>query len=198
VEKHADDMIRSVEQLGFGPAVWECLSAGGPIGQWVAIKRPDLVRGLILSSSYDYVSGRLKKTLGKWLAIAEQEGDRDPFWEMFEPKYRPPAEVLAAVDPALLEGVRTARSPARFQNLLRELLDLDQREILPRIECPTLVIGGQDDRYVPAEVQREMAQRIPNGELELCPGFGHFNDMENPDYQPFVARYAQKVAAPVA
>jgi pimeloyl-ACP methyl ester carboxylesterase len=195
VEKHADDMIRSALQLGFGPAVWECLSAGGPIGQWVAVKRPDLVRGLILSSSYAHVSGRLKKTLGQWLAIAEHEGGRDPFWEMLEPKYRPPAHVLASLDPALLQGVRSPGSSTRFQNLLRELIDLDQREILPRVSCPTLVVGGQDDRYVPAELQQEMARCIPNSELELFPGYGHFNDMENPAYQPFVARYAQKVAA---
>src|SRR5262245_25429498 len=49
-ERHADDMIESALRLGFGQAVWECLSAAGPIGQWIAVKRPDLMRGLILSS----------------------------------------------------------------------------------------------------------------------------------------------------
>jgi len=81
--------------------------------------------------------------------------------------------------------------------LLRELLNLDQRDIMPRIARPTLVVGGEDDRYVPAEVQREMAARVPNSELKLYPGFGHFNDMENPAYQPLVAHYAQNVTASV-
>jgi len=197
MEKHADDMIRTIEQIGYGPAVWECLSAGGPIGQWVAVKRPDLVKGLVLSSSYDHVSGRLKKSLAQWLEISEHGGDRDPFWSLIEPKYRPPAEMLAGIDQTLLEGVRTPRSPERFQNLLRELLELDQREILSKITSPTLVIGGENDRFVPAEVQRQMAERIGNCEVALFPGFGHFNDMENSAYQPFVARYAQKVAASV-
>jgi pimeloyl-ACP methyl ester carboxylesterase len=40
-----------------------------------------------------------------------------------------------------------------------------------------------------------MAERIPNSQLQLFPSFGHFNDMDNPAYQPFVARYAQRVAA---
>src|SRR5262245_10242563 len=195
LERHADDMIHTVEQLGYGPAVWECLSAGGPIGQWVAVKRPDLVRGLILSSSYAQVTGRLKKSLAQWLEISEQGDDGDPFWTMIEPKYRPPAEVLADLEPRLLEGVRTPRGPQRFQRLLRELLELDQSDLLSRITRPTLVIGGEDDRFVPAETQRQTAERIPNSELELCPGFGHFNDMDNPAYQPFVARYAQRVHA---
>src|SRR5262245_26305201 len=57
-ERHADDMIQSTTQLGFEPSVWECLSAAGPIGQWIAVKRPNFVRGLVLSSSYDYISER--------------------------------------------------------------------------------------------------------------------------------------------
>ena len=198
MEKHADDMIRTIEELGFGPAVWECLSAGGPIGQWIAVKRPDLVRGLVLSSSYDQVIGRLRNSLAQWLEMIEQGRDADEFWSMIEPKYRPPADVLSGVNPELLEAVRRPRSPERFVRLLRELLDLDQRELLARISTPTLVIGGEDDRFVPAAVQRQMAERIPNCELALFPGYGHFNDMENPEYQAFVARYAHKVAGRVA
>jgi pimeloyl-ACP methyl ester carboxylesterase len=190
-EKHAEDMLATVEQLQFGPTAWECLSAAGPIGQWAAVKRPDLVRGLILSSSYDYVSGRLKKTLQKWLEIARQGGDRDLFWSMIEPKYRPPADVLAQLDRALLQGAMTPRSPERFENLLTPLFDLDQRDVASQIRCPTLVVGGEDDRTVPADVQRDMAGRIPRAELKLYPGYGHFNDMENPEYQPLVTRFAR-------
>src|SRR4051812_25267838 len=47
VEKHADDYLHAVERLGWGPSIWECISAGGPIGQCVARLRPDIVRGLI-------------------------------------------------------------------------------------------------------------------------------------------------------
>jgi pimeloyl-ACP methyl ester carboxylesterase len=194
-EKHADDMLGTVERLNFGPAVWECLSAAGPIGQWAAVKRPDLVRGLVLSASYDHVNGRVKKRMEKWLEVARQAGDRDAFWSMIEPKYRPPADVLAKVDPVLLQGASTPRSLERFERMLMPLLDLDQRKLVSRIGCPTLVVGGEDDRTVPAEVQREMASRIPGAELKLFPGFGHFNDMENPEYQPLVTHFAQKAIA---
>jgi pimeloyl-ACP methyl ester carboxylesterase len=192
VEQHAEDMLSAVERLGFGPAVWECLSAAGPIGQRAATKRPDLVRGLILSSSYDHVTGKLKKSLERWLEIARQGGTSDPFWSVIEPKYRPPADLIAQLDPALLQGAATPRSAERFDNLLTPLLDLDQRSLVTQISCPTLVVGGEDDRSVPAEAQREMAQRISGAQLKLYPGFGHFNDMENPEYQPLVTQFAQK------
>jgi len=63
---------------------------------------------------------------------------------------------------------------------------------MSRIACPTLVIGGADDRAVPAEIQRQMAARIPAAFLELCPGFGHFNDTENPAYEEHVQRFAKR------
>jgi pimeloyl-ACP methyl ester carboxylesterase len=191
VELQAQDMIAAVEQLGFGPAVWECLSAAGPIGQWAAVNRPDLVRGLILSSSFDHVTGRLRQSLLRWLEIARQGGTRDPLWSVIEPKYRPPAEILAQLDPALLRGAGTPRSPERFDRVLTPLLDLDQRSLVAQISCPTLVVGGEDDRVSPADVQRQMAQRIPGARLKLYSGFGHFNEMENPEYEPLVIQFAQ-------
>jgi pimeloyl-ACP methyl ester carboxylesterase len=188
VARHAQDMIRTVEELNFFPAVWECLSAAGPIGQWAAVDRPDLVSGLILTSSYDHVTAPTREVLQQWLNIAEQAGS-DRFWEMFEPKVRPPADVLAQVDPAQLPGRPQARDPTRLKRILTELLDLDHRTLVPRIACPTLVIGGEDDRVVPPDVQRAMAGRIANHVLEICPGYGHLNDMENPAYQQSVDRF---------
>jgi pimeloyl-ACP methyl ester carboxylesterase len=195
IERHAQDMIRTVEELNFGPAVWECLSAAGPIGQWAAVARPDLVSGLILTSTYDYVTGPTKKVFQQWLNIAEQAGS-DRFWEMLEPKYRPQEEILSQVESAKLPGASAVRDPARLRHILLELRDLDHRALVPRIACPTLVIGGEDDRVVPAEVQRQMAERIPNHVLEICPGYGHFNDMENPDYQQSVDRFVRAVTRP--
>jgi pimeloyl-ACP methyl ester carboxylesterase len=188
VERHADDMIETVERLGWGPAVWECLSAGTPIGQWAAAKRPDLVRGLILASGYAHVSGRLRKVLEQWLTMA-QHPSHDDAWSIFEPKYRPPPDVVAGIDPALLAAISAPRGSERMVRLLQPLLDLDQRSLLPRIDSPTLVVGGEKDRTVPPATQREMAAGIPNCRVELFTGYGHFNDMENPAYQPLVDEF---------
>ena len=46
-EQHAEDVRWAIEQLRWGPTALECNSAGGPIGQWIAITYPELVRGLI-------------------------------------------------------------------------------------------------------------------------------------------------------
>ena len=192
VQRHAEDMIRTVEQLDWGPAVWECLSAAGPIGQCVAVSRPDLVPGLILAATYDHVAARTKRVFQQWLDIAERAGG-DELWELIEHKYRPPADVLSKVEPERLPGKSALSEPRRLAHILLDLVELDHRELVSRISCPTLVIGGDEDRVVPFDAQRQMAKRIPNHQLEICPGYGHFNDMDNPGYPELVERFARAI-----
>jgi pimeloyl-ACP methyl ester carboxylesterase len=159
----------------------------------VAVKRPDLLRGLVLSSSYDHVGPKTRRALTQWLNIAQHAEGIEVFSSMIEQKYRPPAEMLAQLDPSKLPPASGSGDRERLTRVLEELLDLDQRELLSGIQCPTLVIGGEDDKAVPAEVQRAMAARIPNCRLQLYAGFGHFNDMENPNYQEAVEEFAHAV-----
>jgi 3-oxoadipate enol-lactonase len=191
VERHADDMLRTVESLAWPPAVWSCLSAGGPIGHWAAAKRPDLVRGLILSSAPHHVVGRTRTALEAWLAMIRQEGS-ERMWTMIEPKYRPPDDVLPPGEDPVRALMAAPHYQNRFEHLLLELFDLDHRELLSRVRCPALVIAGEKDRVVPAESQREMASLLPQGQFVLCPGYGHFNDMENPDYQVHVDQFMER------
>ena len=87
------------------------------------------------------------------------------------------------------------RAPERFERLLTPLLSLNNRDILPRIRCPTLVIGGEEDRVIEAKVQRAMAQLNPNSRLKMYPGYGHGNSFVNPDYPRQISSFLQEVMA---
>jgi pimeloyl-ACP methyl ester carboxylesterase len=50
------------------------------------------------------------------------------------------------------------------------------KELLPSINVPTLVIGGDEDFFYPI---RETAEGIPNAELILYKGFGHNAWLDN-------------------
>ena len=49
----------------------------------------------------------------------------------------------------------------------------DTYELLPKIELPTLVIAGDNDRLIPVENSRILASRIPEAELVILRGVGH-------------------------
>ena len=51
--------------------------------------------------------------------------------------------------------------------------DHDTYERMPEINRPTLGITGEDDRLIPSENSRILADRIPGAELVILKGTGH-------------------------
>ena len=56
----------------------------------------------------------------------------------------------------------------------------DLTALLPTITCPTAVIHGVDDRYIPAAMAEETSKAMPHASLTLIPGAGHFIWHEQP------------------
>lgn len=56
----------------------------------------------------------------------------------------------------------------------------DQREILPSISCPTLIIVGDSDRLTPPEYSHEMHRLIPGASLQVLERCGHLPPLERP------------------
>jgi pimeloyl-ACP methyl ester carboxylesterase len=56
----------------------------------------------------------------------------------------------------------------------------DQRRLLSRVACPTLVLCGEADRLTPPEHSREIAGAVPGARLEIVPGAGHLLTLEQP------------------
>ena len=67
----------------------------------------------------------------------------------------------------------------------------DAYESLDRIACPTLVIGGTDDRIVTGKASEEIAERIPSGNLYMYEGLGHGLYEEAPDFWQRVADFCR-------
>ena len=73
VGQHAHDCLWAIEHLGWGPSLVESNSAGRPIRQWVATKRPELVRVLILSCSLHRTDEHIRELLEYWTELARNE-----------------------------------------------------------------------------------------------------------------------------
>lgn len=57
----------------------------------------------------------------------------------------------------------------------------DRRDELAAIACPTLVLGGAQDRLTPPDLSFELAALIPGAALRSIPDCGHFSTWERPD-----------------
>lgn len=88
-------------------------------------------------------------------------------------------------DSALTGTVQTmAESVGKEAFLLQQRAIMarpDSRPDLPKIACPTLVLGGREDAVTPPERQIEMARAIPDATLVLLPRCGHLAPLERPE-----------------
>lgn len=57
----------------------------------------------------------------------------------------------------------------------------DQRELLPEIEIPTLVLVGSEDQPTPPHLSQEIAEAIEWASLGIVPNCGHLSTMERPE-----------------
>lgn len=91
----------------------------------------------------------------------------------------PASEVLEA----LLEPWRGPKGQAA---LYRQIAQGDERHTdefrarLGTLDCPTLVLWGENDPWIPVERGHELAQLIPQAKLRTIPGAGHLVQEDAP------------------
>ena len=61
------------------------------------------------------------------------------------------------------------------------MAEADQRDVLPRIGVPTLLIWGELDARSPLSVARQFEATITQSELVVIPGAGHVCQLERPE-----------------
>jgi pimeloyl-ACP methyl ester carboxylesterase len=60
------------------------------------------------------------------------------------------------------------------------MAEADQRDILPMIAVPTLLIWGEQDVRSPLTLAREFERAIPAAKLVVIAGAGHVSNLERP------------------
>lgn len=83
----------------------------------------------------------------------------------------------------LVGRVLHARSPSAAVRVSRQLASLDaelSRQI-QRVRCPTFLMWGQEDRWVPVELLDAWRRDLPAAQVKVYPGVGHMPMDEVPE-----------------
>jgi len=64
----------------------------------------------------------------------------------------------------------------------------DSRPILGQIDCPTLILTGQEDQLCPPAIHRQMAEQIRHRTLHIVLECGHLSVIDRPEYVSQVMR----------
>lgn len=180
------DTENLLDHLALGPCVFLGLSIGGMVGQGLAVKRPDLLRALILSNTAARIA-----TAAIWqdrAATARANGLEalvDATMERwFTPKFR------ASADFAPWRAMFLATPVDGWIGCAQAIAGSDFYTTTATLRLPALGIAGDRDGSTPPDLVRETTDLIAGSEFALIRGAGHLPHVERPaDYAHAVAGF---------
>ncbi|MEU1852326.1 alpha/beta hydrolase [Streptomyces sp. NPDC019990] len=179
---YAHCLAAVVEGAGLGPAHVVGLGWGGTVVLEFYRHHAGLVRTLVLADTYAGWKGSLPAAEVR-ARVEGAERMLDVPEENFAPTMpglfagQPPAEAVRMLS---LMSADTRRRSMRTE--LTIMAEADQRELLPRIVVPTLLVWGELDMRSPVEqVARPFLAAIPQATLVVLPGTGHLSNVEAPE-----------------
>lgn len=169
------DVLAIMDALDIKKAHWCGLSLGGMIGQWLAANAPSRFEKIVLANTTCYYPNPTF-----WIDRIQTVKDSG----------------VAAIAERIIAGWLTAdfrdRSPSVTQHMKDMLLatpqqgyiatcealsTLDQRDLLPKVKSPTLVIAGRQDASTPLKDAELIASQIPGATLSVLEA-AHISNVE--------------------
>lgn len=94
-----------------------------------------------------------------------------------------PGLLSVAASPELANELATIMSdfhPVGLRLMAHAMAEAVQRDVLPEIQVPTLLLWGDADERSPLSIAEQMHDAIPSARLAVIPGAGHVSNMEQP------------------
>lgn len=181
IRRAARDTADLLMNLGAGPADVVGISMGGVIAQQLSLDYPQLVRRLVLVSTFSYLR---PVTLRGWFYLIRRGvlvhilGLRTQAGIVARHLFPEPGQ-----EPIREELIRqiTRADPGAYRAAMRALGMYNSSARLHELNIPTLVITGDHDRTVPPRNQRRLADLIPGAEQLIIPGAGHAVSIDRPE-----------------
>ena len=165
------------------------VSQGGMISQWLAIDHPDKVDKLVLTVTLSRPNETIKDVISRWKKMAERGDYRGIMLDTAERSYSEKRLKKTRLEYKLLGSIGKPKSFERFIIQAESCMTHNAYDLLHQIQCPTLVIGGKEDKIVTGKASEEIAGRISNCQIYMYEGLGHGLYEEASDFLPRVKAF---------
>lgn len=164
----AEDLNLAMEALGLSSVALVGVSQGGMISQWLTIDHPDKVGKLVLTVTLSKPNDTVRDVIHRWLDMAKRGDYKGIMLDTAERSYSEKRIRKARATYRLLGNLGKPKSFDRFIIQAKSCVTHDAYDRLESITCPTLVIGGTDDRIVTGKASEEIAEKILGSQLYMC------------------------------
>jgi 3-oxoadipate enol-lactonase len=175
MERFGRDVLAILDDLNIDKVHWCGLSMGGMVGQWLGANAPERMGKIVLANTACYYAdpsnwlNRIKLVTDGGMAVIADAVIAA--WLTADFREREP-QITANLKAMLLA------SPVQGYIACCEALSrLDQRELLPTIKSPTLVIAGRHDVATPIAAGELIRSKIPGASLTILDA-AHISNVE--------------------
>ncbi|RZL94490.1 MAG: alpha/beta fold hydrolase [Variovorax sp.] len=180
IETLADDAADLIEREAAGEQVhFVGLSMGGMTAQALAVRRPELLRSVVIANSTAHYPDQ-----APWRARAQTVASQGvgaiaqgAVSRWLTPAWVSTYEGKAAAE--ALQGTLERTDAAGYIASCNAVAAIDFRESNRRVAVPTLVIGGTQDEATPMEMSQAIANAIPGSQLVAIDA-AHLSAVERP------------------
>ena len=159
---------------GFDKVILLGNSLGGHIALYHTKMYPELMKGLVITGSsglYESGMGESYPKRGDYEYIKKKSED-----VFYDPKVAT-KEIVDEVFATVNDRIKLLKTLTIAKSAIRHNMGKD----LPKMDTPTCIIWGKNDKVTPPEVAEEFDKLLPNSELFWIDKCGHAAMMEHPD-----------------
>jgi 3-oxoadipate enol-lactonase len=192
-EAMADDAVSVLDLAGVKRVHVYGISLGGMVAQQLALRHPSRVRSLVLGATHAGGPYMQRPDIDVMAFLWERLmlPSEDAAWRSVPLNYsgRCRAEHPERIAEDVAQRLANPFSEQAYRAQLFAAALHDCYDHLNRIRVPTLVVHGDDDRMVPVQNGRMIAERIPGAELLELPDTGHLYPTEAPHVDEEIAAF---------
>ena len=188
----AADLAKAMELLQIEKADIVGVSQGGMIAQYLTIDFPEKVHKLVLVvtlSKQNEVGGEV---IGSWIELAMSGDYAGIFIDTAEKSYTEEYLQKSRWFFPIVSKMSTPKEAERFLIMAKACTSHDSHAELSKIKCPTLVIGGKQDKIVTGEASEMIAKEIAGSELFMYEQYGHGLYEEAKDFNERVITFLRE------
>jgi pimeloyl-ACP methyl ester carboxylesterase len=182
IDRYAADVLELMDHLEIARAVVGGISMGGYVAFGMVRQAKARVAGLVLANtraSADSPDARGNRD--RMIELARRGGPEAIARAMLpkllgETTWREQPDLAQAVGQMI--RANTSEAIAAALSALRDRPD--STPLLPSIDCPTLVIAGDEDALIPRADAEAMHTGIKGARLVMLPRVGHLGNLEDP------------------
>lgn len=196
-EDYAADLAELIKTLGFQQPIVVGHSLGAYVGALLAALRPDLVRQLVIADMLtqwtEEQAGWARRQAARPGPVFANPREAGMRFRLSPPDTRAPGDWIRHLGEA---GV-AERTPGIWEWAFDRHVFLhppvDPWPFLPKIQCPTLVVCGQESAIMDRAGCHAVARAIPQGEAAELPGAYHHLILDDPyGFVTLVDRYLER------